>query len=67
MNYGRPRTASEYNIQHIKRLMKKVKTKKVTKLEASEELNRKFARLKGENIGMYEEMYPEYINLFKIA
>jgi len=67
MSYNRPRTAAEYNIQHIKKLLKKVKVKTVTKLEATPELNRRFTRLEGENIGMYEEMYPEYINLFKIA
>jgi hypothetical protein len=65
MSYNKPKTASEYNIQHINRILKHVKIQKITKMEAVPELTKRFARLETENIGMYEELYPKFINLAK--
>jgi hypothetical protein len=59
-------SAREINLEIIKNLMKKVKKGKLTKQEAAKELNQRFKRLKKENIGMYDEYYPKYIQLFKI-
>lgn len=65
MGYNRPETSSEINIRLIKKLLKHVKIQKITKKEATSELNRRFDRLEKENIGMFEEMYPKFIKQFK--
>jgi hypothetical protein len=61
----KPKTCTEINLNNIERLMKKVKKGILTKQETATDLNNKFARLKGQNIGMYDELYPKYIKLFK--
>jgi hypothetical protein len=67
MNYNKPRTASEFNIQHINKLLKHITIKKVTRAECESELDKRFSRLEKENIGMYEEMLPKYLKLTKMA
>lgn len=59
----KPRTANEYNIFHINRLLKSIKKGKISVRDAK--LNERFDRLKKSNVGMYEELYPQYINLVK--
>ncbi len=59
-------SAREVNLEIIKNTMKKVSKGKLTKQETAKELNQRFERLKKENIGMYDEYYPKYIQLFKI-
>lgn len=58
-----PRTSQEYNIFHIERGMRKLKKGEMTTKEAS--LNRRFDKLKGQNIVMYKELYPEYIEIVR--
>jgi hypothetical protein len=60
-----PRTSNEINIHKIDTLMKKVRKGSMAKTEATKELNQRFTRLQGENIGMYEEMYPKYLTLMR--
>lgn len=64
MSY-RPRTCSELNQFHIEKLLNKVKKGTIKKQDAARELNERFGKLQTQNIGMYEEFYPKYINLFK--
>jgi len=61
----KPRTCNEINQFRIETLLKKVRKGTMSKQEAASELNERFKRLQKENIGMYDEMYPKYINLFK--
>jgi hypothetical protein len=60
---NKPRTSLEFNIHHIKRLSKLIAVGKITLKEAG--LNERFSRLKLDNLGMYEEMYPKYIEMVK--
>jgi hypothetical protein len=64
MNY-KPRTSREINQHRIEMLLKSVKKGNRSKEEAAQELNERFERLQGENIGMYEELHPKYIKLYK--
>ena len=59
----RPRTSEEYNIFHIERGMRKLKKGEITTKEAN--LNSRFDKLKEQNIGMYEELYPKYIRIVR--
>jgi hypothetical protein len=61
----RPRTSREINLHRIEVLLKKVESLKMSKQEASKELNQRFKRLQEDNIGMYDDLYPKYIKLFK--
>lgn len=56
----KPYTASEYNISHIKKILKQIKEGTVSVKDSG--LNARFDRLQKENIGMYEELYPKYIS-----
>ena len=62
----KPKTSQEINLHKIETTLKKVKQKKIPKIDAAKILNKRFVRLESENIGMYEELYPKYIKLFKI-
>jgi hypothetical protein len=64
MNF-KPRTSREINQHRIEVLLKKVKKGVMSKQEASQELNERFRRLMKDNIGMYEELHPKYIKLYK--
>jgi hypothetical protein len=64
MNY-RGLTAREINLEIIKKTLNNVSKGKLTKQEVAKELNKRFERLKTENVGMYEEYYPKYIKIYK--
>lgn len=62
----KPRTSSEINLFNIEKTLKKINNGKMTLNEASEDLNWRFGRLKTDNIGMYEELYPKYITIARL-
>ena len=63
----KPRTSNEINLFHIEKTLKKINNGKMSLIEASSDLNYRFERLKKENIGMYEELYPKYMTIAKLA
>jgi len=67
ISMGRGKSSSEINQSHIESMLKKVKKGTLTKQEAAGDLNKRFMRLKNDNIGMYDDLYPVYINLFKLT
>ena len=62
-NMYKPRTSEEITIYRIELSSKKLRKGLITLKEAG--LNKWFTKLKGQNIGMWEEMYPEYISMVK--
>lgn len=60
-------TAREINLRKVKTLMKKINTGKLAKQDAAKELNQRFDRMKGEDEAWYEDLYPKYVNLMRIA
>ena len=63
----KPKSSSEINQHKIEVLLKRVKKGITSKQEAAGDLNSRFKRLMNDNIGMYDELYPKYINLFKMV
>ena len=61
----KPRTSSEINLFNIERSLSKLKKGTVSPNEVSKDLNWRFGRLKNDNIGMHEELYPKYVDLMK--
>jgi len=61
----KPRTSKEINIHRIEVLLKKVRKNLMSKLEATKELNQRFTRLQADDILTYDDLYPQYLNLFK--
>ena len=61
----KPRTAREINELKIRLMLKKLEKRTVAPADVAGELNKRFERLKGENIGMYEELRPRYISISK--
>lgn len=62
MSY-KPRTSAELNQFHIERGLLKLKRKQITVQEC--DLNRRFDRLKRDNVGMWEELYPKYVEIVR--
>lgn len=62
MSY-KPRTSAELNQYHIEKTLKKLKNGGVSIQECG--LNRRFDRLREQNIGMWEELYPKYISIVR--
>ena len=60
-------SAKEINLRKVKTLMKNVKNGSLTKKDAAKDLNQRFDRMKKEDGVWYEEMYPKYVNLMRIA
>jgi len=56
-----PRTSEEYNIKNIQVALRKIEKGLLSVKEAK--LSDKFERLHEENVGMWEELYPEYIRV----
>ena len=59
----KPRTSSEINLHRIEVNLKKIKNGTISVQEAA--LNKRFERLRKDNIGMYEDLYPKYIQIVK--
>ena len=57
----KPRTCEEINIHMIETSFKKLKKGQMSLKQAN--LNKRFDKLKRDNIGMWEELYPKYIQL----
>lgn len=57
----KPRTSAEINLFHIERNLKKLKKRVITLKEAS--LNKRFDRLKNDNPMMWDDLYPEYVEI----
>lgn len=57
----KPRTCEEITIYTIEMSSKKLEKGLMTFKQAN--LNKWFAKLKVQNVGMWEEMYPKYIEL----
>ena len=60
-------SAKEVNLRKVKTLMKHVKSGKLSKQDVAKDLNQRFDRMKTEDNVWYEEMYPKYVNLMRIA
>ena len=59
----RPTTSKEINLFKIENGLKRLKKGTITVKYAA--LNKRFDRLKTENVGMWEELYPKYIQIVK--
>ena len=55
----RPRTSSEIKIYHIEKTLKKLQKGLIRVQDCN--LNKRFDRLKRDNIIWYEDLYPKYI------
>jgi len=60
-------SSKEINVRKVKTLMKHVQTNKTSKIDAVQELNQRFERMKMEDEPWFEDLYPKYIALMKIA
>ena len=47
--------------------MNNVQANKITKLEAVKDLNQRFDRMKSEDVPWYDDLYPKYIALMRLA
>jgi hypothetical protein len=61
----KPRTSSEINIHKIEVAFKKLNKGVVLPRDVATELNKRFDRLEKDNIGMYEDLYPKYIQIMR--
>lgn len=61
----KPRTSSEINLNRIEVGLKQLE--KGLAKPRDLQLNNRFDRLKKDNIGMWEELYPKYIQIVKVC
>lgn len=59
----RPRTSSEINQFHIEKTLKKLEKGLIHVQDCN--LNKRFDRLKRDNILLYEDLYPKYIAIVR--
>jgi len=60
-------TSNEINVIKVKKLMKKIREKKILKSDGASELNRRLDRMEKEDKPWYDDLFPKYIALMRIA
>ena len=60
-------SSKEINRRKVTTLMNNVQANKITKLEAVKDLNQRFDRMKSEDVPWYDDLYPKYIALMRLA
>jgi|AntDeeMinimDraft_5_1070356.scaffolds.fasta_scaffold03831_10 hypothetical protein len=59
----KPRTSIELNVFHIKRNLKKLRSREINIIDCG--LNKRFDRLKTESPEWFEDLHPQYIEIAK--
>ena len=62
-NFNKPKTSSEINQSHIEKTLKRLKRGEISVQDCN--LNKRFDRLKRDNVIWYEDLYPKYIAIVR--